>query len=205
MYLALYRPIKKTYYLLQWRPANQHWVLCADLVEPRPAVIEKCRSGHHPDGGTVNIKMWTDSLMNVVCDSSYLKYGDFNIPIGKRTGGYNVASGLLLQREFTATGLGPVNNLVLWTVPTAPLAAAPLAVAQPKPMPTRIAWLIADDASRNNEICSITMDPISPLTASVTTCFHCYDSAAINAWLLNKSECPQCRAACVATRAFVEN
>lgn len=213
LYLAIYRPIKKTYYLLQWHNTVQRWNLCTNLIEPRPAVIEKCKSRRHPGGGTVNIKIWSGSYMNVSCDSTYLKYGDLHIPIGKRAGGYNISSALLRrqqqqQREFTATA-GPFGeqNVELWTVlaPAAATAAtAPTATAT-IPLPKRIAWLIADDASRNNEICSITMDPISPLTASVTSCFHCYDSTAIEAWLLNKPECPQCRTKCIATRAFVEN
>jgi SUMO ligase MMS21 Smc5/6 complex component len=72
----------------------------------------------------------------------------------------------------------------------------------PEPIPRRIAWLVAEDASKNSETCSITLDEISPITASVTTCFHVFNSDAIAKWLTTNPLCPMCKKRCQATVAF---
>jgi len=90
--------------------------------------------------------------------------------------------------------IGPVQ-------PVAPVVA-PIRTAL-EPIPKRIAWLIADNACKENEMCSITMEHITPLTAAVTTCFHCFDSEAVGVWLSTHSTCPTCRKPCLTTKAFV--
>lgn len=74
----------------------------------------------------------------------------------------------------------------------------------PKAIPRRIAWLIAEDACKNNQECPISMDAITPITAKVTTCFHVFDGASIDTWLQTHNTCPVCKQTCVATAAFVE-
>jgi len=74
-----------------------------------------------------------------------------------------------------------------------------------KPIPQRIAWLIAEESSRSKETCAITTDEISPITAAVTTCFHVFDYESIQEWV-NKNParptCPVCREVCAITKAF---
>jgi hypothetical protein len=104
----------------------------------------------------------------------------------------------------------------LWTVPPAPteaeVAAATAAaaaataaaaiVAPIKPLPKRVAWIIAEDAGKNGDKCAITMEPITPVTAAVTTCFHCFDHESIQTWMESHTTCPQCRERCAITKAF---
>jgi hypothetical protein len=102
-----------------------------------------------------------------------------------------------------------VQAVRLWdNPPPAPVpAAAPVPSAGTPSvvgLPKRIAWLVAEDAAKKDEKCPITMEPISPITASVTSCFHTFESEAITSWLTNHTTCPQCRTPCVATVAFSE-
>jgi Zinc-finger of the MIZ type in Nse subunit len=75
-----------------------------------------------------------------------------------------------------------------------------------KPIPQRIAWILAEDACKKGETCSITMEEITPLTSSVTTCYHFFNSEAIETWLQSKPmrECPVCKRTCYATKACDE-
>jgi len=128
-------------------------------------------------------------------------YGEMVIPIAARVGG------IAIPANFMKSDFGGVIEpavIIRYAVPLWELAVAVAPAAPPvlDPIPKRIAWLIAEDGCKNNEICPITMDAISPMTAAVTTCFHCFDAAAIETWLINKNECPQCRKRCLATKAF---
>ena len=77
-----------------------------------------------------------------------------------------------------------------------------------EPIPRRIAWLIAEAAQKEGEQCGITFDEISPLTAAVTTCFHCFDANAIEIWFRQATAngqdhlCPMCRKRCLTTKAY---
>jgi len=66
----------------------------------------------------------------------------------------------------------------------------------------RIAWIIAEDASKKGETCAITLDEVSPLTASVTSCYHVFDTKALNIWFQTNTTCPVCKQKTVATKAF---
>ena len=71
-------------------------------------------------------------------------------------------------------------------------------------LPQRIAWLVAEAASNQNETCAISMETLSPITAAVTSCFHVFDSESIERWMLQNSTCPTCRKACKISKAFNE-
>jgi hypothetical protein len=94
----------------------------------------------------------------------------------------------------------------LWDLlPAAPVPQPTVILATTlEAIPKRIAWLIAEDAAKNDEKCPITMELISPITASVTNCYHTFDTQAIMSWLINNTTCPQCRKKCVATAAYTE-
>ena len=84
--------------------------------------------------------------------------------------------------------------------------AAPRNIILPEKIPQRIAWIVAEDACKRSEDCSITLDPITPITAAVTSCFHVFDADAIAKWLESTpgSLCPMCKKAAVATVCFTE-
>lgn len=74
----------------------------------------------------------------------------------------------------------------------------------PKAIPRRIAWLIAEDACKNNQECPISMDAITPITAKVTNCFHVFDGASLDTWLQTHNTCPLCKQICTAVAAYVD-
>ena len=77
-----------------------------------------------------------------------------------------------------------------------------------KPIPQRIAWLIAEESSKSKETCAITTDEISPITAAVTSCFHVFEYESIQEWV-NKNPArptsPVCREVCAITKAFQDS
>jgi len=83
---------------------------------------------------------------------------------------------------------------------------APRNIILPEKIPQRIAWIVAEDACKRGEDCSITLDAITPITAAVTSCFHVFDADAIAKWLESTpgSLCPMCKKAAVATICFTE-
>jgi hypothetical protein len=105
--------------------------------------------------------------------------------------------------EFPA-GTVPVGLSVtippLWTLrdPTPPPVPKPVAAT----LPMRIAWIIAEDASKKGETCAITLDEISPITASVTSCYHVFTTSALETWFQSKDICPVCKQKATYTAAF---
>jgi len=67
-------------------------------------------------------------------------------------------------------------------------------------LPQRIARIIAEDALRNKEVCGITMEPIIPENSSVTSCFHIFETTAIDRWLQSHTSCPLCNRECSVTK-----
>jgi hypothetical protein len=67
----------------------------------------------------------------------------------------------------------------------------------------RIAWIIAEDASKKGETCAITLDEISPITASVTSCYHVFTTSALETWFQTKSICPVCKQKATYTPAYI--
>lgn len=61
----------------------------------------------------------------------------------------------------------------------------------------RIAKLVISDAIQNEEICPITMNPLTLETAvCVAPCYHVFDKTAIGKWLEANDTCPECRERC---------
>jgi hypothetical protein len=216
--IAFWRPIKHTYHALSWNATLRKW-----QPSTQPIVgATKRRSTAHGAGGAVTINLRSGALIQISSNAEYLLNGETAIPIVKRTGG-GIIPNAYKNHDFTVVGDDTpyLYNLQLWTVvPPVAATAVPAApavvptVTVPvvvgvrsllEPVPKRIAWLIAEDASKNNDICSISMEPISPLTAGVTTCFHCFEHAAISVWLTTHDTCPQCRKKCLVTQAFTSD
>ena len=87
----------------------------------------------------------------------------------------------------------------------APRPRAPAAVARPRPaarpqrqtpFPSHLVAAVLAHAASTAALCPITMEPVTPDTATVTSCGHIFQSAAIVQWLTDHDTCPECRAPC---------
>ena len=56
---------------------------------------------------------------------------------------------------------------------------------------------------KKGDTCPITMELLSPITASVTSCYHVFDTEAIDHWLTEHKTCPVCKQACSSSKAFI--
>lgn len=92
-------------------------------------------------------------------------------------------------RRGAASGGGGAAS-VLASSPSA-LASSPSA-----PLPKFVTDLIIADAVAKRATCPITMEPIRADNATVTSCYHIFDTAALTAWAASQDSttiCPQCR------------
>jgi len=206
--ICFFRSRKRTYYLLQWEPGVRKWVR-TDINIPN---LTLHRSSVSRDG-YVNISIAThltgrSKLIPITADGFYLKSGDMCIPILKTT--HQMSQAFMLS-EYTALDTPYTDTQhQLWSIHVQiqnPLPPQPEMIAFIEKIPKRIAWLIADEASKNNESCPISTNPISPITASVTSCFHVFESDSINEWIKlhpNNTTCPVCRKSCEVTSAYSE-
>jgi hypothetical protein len=78
--------------------------------------------------------------------------------------------------------------------PTKPVVAIPKFVAD----------ALVRDAVAATATCPITMEPINPATAAVTSCFHVFDANAIAIWLANHHTCPTCKQPATTTPTTTE-
>ena len=208
--LAFWRPQNPTYHALTWHQTQLRWMPYDNAVTFVGGISKHKTTTH--GSGSVTINLMNGTSMQIKCDGSFLRTDqNTSIPIVKRVSGATIPNGWK-NTEFGAAliqrpGVGDNVNYRLWTVVAPAPAPAPLVAPVNKidPLPKRIAWLIADDACKNGDSCPITMDDISPLTAAVTTCFHCFDKNSIVAWLTTHDECPTCRKKCLATVAYDES
>lgn len=223
------------YYLFTFCPIRQHWYpYVADLTEPLtkhytnqiPSV-----DGFIFTAANVSIKFKgraANTTSTFVTLPYYLCLGTKEIVILRKSPSHVSAPfrASLKKREYELSSVGgTARNL------TAPLWV--LAAPQPQPqqplqplqtntntylrtvrttppikqaLPRRIAWILAEDASKKGDVCPITMDPISPLTASVTSCFHVFQTNALQMSLQHNPECPVCREpSCSVTKAYEED
>lgn len=201
--IAFWRPQKHAYHALTWDSVSRHWRPWYGAVE---GGLSKHRSTQHPERGSVEIKLMNNAMVRIECRGEFLLLGTTRITLVKRI------AGATIPNTWKGHELGPLTEregvdlaVSLWEVPppTPPQPAVILGTVI-EAIPKRIAWLVAEEAAKLEEKCPITMEPISPITASVTSCFHTFDSEAIASWLINHSTCPQCRKTCVATVAYTE-
>ena len=226
-HIAIHRPVKRTFVVFSWEEHVRKWIpYTDDLPELR------LKRSSVSTQGVVQINVATRpyrGAMNIEVSSNdhYLTAGNIDIAIVKKTG--TQLPQAFMKRDYPAppaTEQVEITDKELWTVRAsaqqeaaeqAPGLAALATAAQQqpqqqpvikiilKPIPQRIAWLIAEDSSKSKETCAITTDEISPITAAVTTCFHVFEYDSIQEWV-NKNParptCPVCREVCAITKAF---
>jgi hypothetical protein len=222
-HIAIHRPVKRTFVIFSWEEHVRKWIpYTNDLPELR------LKRSSVSTQGVVQINVATRpyrGAMNIEVSSNdhYLTAGNIDIAIVKKTG--TQLPQAFMKRDYPAppaTAEVEITDKELWTVRAsaqqeaaqqapglAALATAAQQQQQPppviKPIPQRIAWLIAEDSSKSKETCAITTDEISPITAAVTTCFHVFEYDSIQEWV-NKNParptCPVCREVCAITKAF---
>ena len=207
-YIAIHRPNKRTYTILEWVNTHNYWkrlftdpdhlaqvVLCRQVIPMAPVKVNTIR-------GNTN----EQRFVRCMTSGQYLLYNGHHVAIMQKRGDStsNFQPSLFVG-EFPCDTIpiGPEATVApLWTLAGAPAPSAPL----PKPIavgiPMRIAWIIAEDASKKGETCAITLDEVSPLTASVTSCYHVFDTKALDIWFQTKTTCPVCKQNTVATKAF---
>ena len=85
----------------------------------------------------------------------------------------------------------------------APRAAVPREAVRPAarpqrrtPFPIHLVAAVLAHAAATAALCPITMEPVTPDTATVTSCGHIFQSGAIVQWLTGHDTCPECRAPC---------
>lgn len=70
------------------------------------------------------------------------------------------------------------------------------AAPEPIPLPAFVARALLRDAIASEQVCPITMDPLTEGAATVTTCFHVFDREAIAVWRTRTAACPVCKQVC---------
>ena len=134
------------------------------------------------------------NLVECIAYGIYLKYGEKIVPVlQKKPSSVKNFPNSFYAGEITVTGQQDelVPGPTLWRL--YPVEQLPNPVVTNKiylHLPQHIAWVIAEDASKNNQDCPITLNPISPITASVTNCFHTFDTQAVIQALNIKAVCP---------------
>lgn len=206
--IAFHRPRKNTYYLMSWSAQQSYWTVANVRTNVGP--IKMHGSGLHRVASYVTIRLQNSSNIEIRCIGNYLRIGECDVPIVMRVAGPYVPMSMVNNDFGGVTDGDPhLRDVVLWTTPPVPTeaevaaaTAATAAVTPIKPLPKRIAWMVAEDAGKNGDKCAITMEPITPITAAVTTCFHSFDHESIQTWMQNHTTCPQCRERCAITKAF---
>jgi hypothetical protein len=228
LHIGFHRPVKRTFVVLYWDGQVRKWLRYRDDLPE----LQLKRSSLSVFGSVnINVAKRPNSEplnIQVQADGHYLTAGNIDIVVVKKRGAQLPQA--FMTRDFPSPAAAEVEvtNKRLWIVREAEqapgLAALATAAAaqqqqqqqqqpQPppvikiilKPIPQRIAWLIAEDYSKSKETCAITTDEISPITAAVTTCFHVFEYDSIKEWV-NKNParptCPVCREVCAITKAF---
>ena len=102
--------------------------------------------------------------------------------------------------EFLNDVLRPVLVMEFSYMPVALAPAAPAAPARPTgaataatTFPAHLIGPVLAHAAATKALCPITMEPINAATATVTSCGHIFQTAAIEQWLRSRRQCPECR------------
>jgi hypothetical protein len=74
-------------------------------------------------------------------------------------------------------------------------APVPVATTIIRPIPRHIAEILINNARSGTESCPVTAVPYNECESlTITSCFHIFDTEALNRWLTTNDTCPVCRA-----------
>ena len=212
--IAIYRPTKKTYTILQYIETGRYWKRY--LTDAQHVAQTTLRTQTIPSAPTqINIyrnNTNSNNFIHCIATGEYLAYDTYSVAVLKKKTNSRPFPLSMYGAEFPCTTVSTPPNEIppLWTLRLEPVVTVQpiIHVVQPvqlKPLPTRIAWILAEHAGKTGETCSITLEHISPITASVTTCFHVFDTNALTTWFEYNDRCPLCKEKTVATAAFKES
>lgn len=189
LYIALFRPNKRTYYIFKWDEPTRKWYA---HLEDLPG-LSLHRSNHGNAAAELHLQVRrTSAVVDCSADGHFLRSGDKIMTVLRKVRGT-----IPIVRDYTAVQNDTYEeDHQLWSIKEV------IADTSVPKIPRRIAWIIAEDAAKQNEICPISMETISPLTSSVTSCFHVFYTESIREWFETKAACPVCRKACSFTEAF---
>ena len=202
--IAFYRPVKKTFFLMTWDTTHRRWLSYKDFQTQYTFTMNRSTVSRSGKLDIYIAKQKRNTISHTLCievisDGYFLQSGQVRVPILKKVG--TAVPNMYISREYTVSDAPSLEStFVLWNVakkipPTISL----------KPIPQRIAWILAEHACHANEECPITTSTISPTTAAVTSCFHVFDKTALSEWFARNptnTKCPLCREICLMTSAF---
>lgn len=190
-YVAIQRARKNTYVVFQFSHHSRTWgVLTTPLL-----VLTKNRQLVEPASAFLNIRTSHALYRNDFIQMSFMAYGDYLIwndqiiPILTKTSA-NSLSQTILNFDHPALPCPlPPTTRDLWTMQAAQF---PAPAPNTNIIPHRVAQLLVDDARKKDEVCPITMDDLGP-NVSITSCYHIFDTNALQTWLQTNPKCPVCR------------
>jgi hypothetical protein len=228
-FLSFFRPQKREYCLLTWNRAANAWIK-ADLEEVDSPLTLHRSTAQRDGAGYINVRNRRAIRIDFTNQGFFLKTMNTQtqivtyIPVMTLTPQmYQMIPASMKQTSYLVNQpiQGYEEHQLLWDV--APPVLVPTLVppqanqghqnhqtqtVRVEAIPRRIAWLIAAEAEKEEQSCPITMDTISPLTAAVTTCFHCFDAESLASWSATQgggtTECPLCKSKCLFTKAYDE-
>lgn len=232
MYVAFHRPNKNVYNIIQYNYPRRKWIACPRL-ESEVLIRRRLSTYMNNLPQTINVTLNISgrrTIFNARTTGLYLEQTGSTIlenqkyvPILRE---YRDSKLSPKYRSFEHIAVNPPEGSsyyltpdpVLWTLRDRTVVIENIPVVRysiislmdrneraseiPK-LPIRIAWLVAEDACKKGDTCPITMELLSPITASVTSCYHVFDTEAIDHWLTEHKTCPVCKQQCSISKAFV--
>jgi hypothetical protein len=69
----------------------------------------------------------------------------------------------------------------------------------PAAIPVFVAEILLKDAIAKEHCCPISMEPVKPGETTITSCYHIFQTTAIQEWCKERCTCPVCKQTCVLT------
>lgn len=191
-HVALFRPQKKTFHILEWSSEKGHWFPYSGTIHPNDIRLRKSLS--HTDK-SIQLPLRLRPI-NVTCSGKYLRVSNYE--------GRTVSRTIPICVKAPADTFPPSVLSYSTPYPTIPqiesheklLWIHQPVIVQPTSIPPRIVLALAREAHDKGEVCPISMEKITPETASITSCFHIFDGESIRRWLEKSTSCPVCKEVC---------
>jgi hypothetical protein len=192
-HIAVFRPRKRVFHILEWSSDRKHWFPYTGRIHPNDMRLNKSLD-HTTDSARIPTRR---SCIDLIFNGTYLKVADYEgrtvstyIPVCTASPNGVLPSSLLIcATPYPTCTHVELNSKELW-IPQ------PLDTIRPKNIPPRAALILAQDAASRGDVCPISLDVIQPETAQITSCFHVFTRDSIVPWLATHSTCPVCKEPC---------